>query len=72
MFEDEFSGMYDGVHMYSGRGKEVFTESIANIIISSLNGEQTEKQQQQQQQLQVEENLLIDIPLKNRFSPLGN
>ena len=68
LFVDEITGRYDGVHMYSRKGKQAFTESMINILLSSLNEEP--KSQPKQQQQNVYE--VPSVSTHNRFSPLGN
>ena len=34
---DERSGKYDGVHLYGSAGKQAYTESVINILLSSVN-----------------------------------
>ena len=35
MFKDDNSGRYDGVHMYGSAGKQAYTESVINILLSA-------------------------------------
>ena len=35
-FTDERSGRYDGIHMYGSSGKLAYTDSLSNILLSSL------------------------------------
>ena len=36
-YTDERTGKYDGVHLYGRDGQMVYTESVINILLSSLN-----------------------------------
>ena len=35
-YRDEHSGRYDGVHLYGSAGKQAYTESVINILLSSI------------------------------------
>ena len=35
-YKDERSGNYDGVHLYGSAGKAAYTESVLNILLSSI------------------------------------
>ena len=45
-YTDERTNKYDGVHLYGRAGKEAYTESVLNIMISSLQSQPSQTSQQ--------------------------
>lgn len=62
LFSDDRSGKYDGVHMYSSKGRAAYTESVESILRKSL----------KQQEKENRRNVVVNCPTMNRFSVLGN
>ena len=42
-YRDERNNSFDGVHMYGSAGKQVFTESVVNILLSTMSSPITSK-----------------------------
>ena len=85
-YTDEQSGRYDGVHMYSSAGAAAYTDSVANMFVSSLQNSagdknnddfhkrcpQTKFSKKQKRMYSSEVAGSGPIKTQNRFSPLGN
>ena len=87
LYRDDLTSMYDGVHMYSRHGKDMYTRSVTSVINSvlpanTINQYQSrplyshvtcpQAQYQRKQQARAELNQEYTVPVNNRFSVLGN
>ena len=77
-YKDDHSGRYDGVHHNSGAGKAVYTESVLDIVLSSLQTEVPDDEHtwvrgnaKQSRTYSSALNGKTGVKTQNRFSPLG-
>ena len=77
---DDWTGKYDGVHLYGSQGKKLFTQSVLNILRNSLQTVRsvsaapghTNCPQAKYQRSQSARNQVYTIPVHNKFDILGN
>ena len=77
-YKDDRSGRYDGVHHNSGVGKVFYTESVLEILLSSLQTQASDEQHtwtkqnaKQSRTYSSAVNGKTGIKTQNKFSPLG-
>ena len=75
LYREQRSGRYDGVHLYSTEGKQSYTESVINIMLSSVHHPTSvfQANQRHNQSKRRYSDVVRETPIKtqNRFSPLS-
>ena len=71
VYRDDWSGRFDGVHMYGRYGKKVYTSSVSKILKSSNNSPSSPSHSSCPQTV-YQNKQRFSVPVSNRFSVLGN
>ena len=85
-YRDDWSGRYDGVHLYGSQGRMAYTRSVGQIVESALLTPHTtssssssfhkscpQEQYQQKKNKRVQKDRdIYNVPVSNKFNILGN
>ena len=78
MYRDDWSGKFDGVHMYGSYGKQAYTRSVSKIMKSSLSNNSSSQTSSSSSihsscpQTVYQTKQMFSVPVSNRFNVLGN
>ena len=79
MYKDDWSGRFDGVHLYNRQGKIAYTSSVGQIIKANISFHEQDIHSyhktcpQTQYKLQnINKKQYYNIPVRNQFEVLGN
>ena len=86
-YRDDWTGRFDGVHMYGRQGKDAYTDSVCQIMKPALHKAsssplfsssshstcpQAQHQERQQQKSHRRNEDIYNVPVQNQFDILGN